>query len=286
MRSLHSSIGYMSGHSSSSNDANENVDNANTEDPNLLSVDAGIEALSLSGNVPTCKSPLSPKLPSRFKFSKNKAKSNSGSWYSVGKSCEEVKTGASCPGLLETTSYSLPASKPTVPLAKETTDSKFEMTLAAGKSSKAKSTNSSGLKSGKHSRPILMRQHSDEHQNALLEKVLQESSKSHTKKDKASKKGPPLAVSASRNGSNSKNSGKLRKMVALECPVPNDIVYEEGDSNKVSNGKTFICRIPLGAICVSLQSLFALCFLFYLSFCCPVTLRFAETHATNGFSSF
>ena len=124
-----------------------------------------------------------------------------------------------------------------MPLAKET-DHKLDM-ASTSKPSKAKQAISSGTKSSKHNRPLLIRQHSDEHQNALIEKVFQEMSlsSSQSKKDKSSKK-TVLSQTTGRSSS-SKNMGKLRKMGALECPVPTDIVYEEGDSNKVPPSATF-----------------------------------------------
>lgn len=70
-----------------------------------------------------------------------------------------------------------------------------------------------------------------------MEKVLQEG-KDHGKKDKK-EKAAKISKSAS---SSSKNVGKLRKMAALESTTSchhhqpqsaADIVYEEGDSNKV-----------------------------------------------------
>lgn len=239
-RSLHSGIGYVSGHYNSNNNSSTDNNNESTSlesQNNSVNASDGVGHCHLSvasssseaiQNANTSsKPPSSPKLPSRFKLSKNKVKSNSGSWYSTSKSCEHIKQGISCPGLLETTS----SKNQNVPSSKETADHKHDQ--LDNKKSKIKINNSTVNKSNKNNRPMLIRQHSDEHQNALIEKVINESSKSSSqnKKDKTNKKA--VASNSLSRTSVSKNTGKLRKMGALECLIPNDIVYEEGDNNKV-----------------------------------------------------
>lgn len=223
-RSLHSGIGYVSGHNSHSQSHESDAYTDDQDDPALLCVE--------DANSTSNKSPLSPKLPSRFKFSKNKTKSNSSSWYSTSKSRNEhIKQGASCPGLVETTS----------------TTNNNGSNCTGHKNNENKQTNTTGKpmlgktktssNNGKN-KPMLIRQYSDEHQNALIEKVIQEGNRSKSATANVSskkEKGNKNQQTDSRPTS-SKQKSKLRKMGALECSVPTDIVYEEGDSNKVTDG--------------------------------------------------
>lgn len=229
-RSLHSGIGYVSGHNSHSHE-DDNEDGGD-ESSGLLTVDD-----NHTGATSSTKSPLSPKLPSRFKFSKNKTKSNSCSWYSTSKNRNEFKQGASCPGLLES-SGSANNKDGNAESGKRTSTGSSKPSLGKLKSSSSSSTQASSC--SKQSRPMLIRQHSDEHQNALIEKVHHESSKPSSApvghKDSKSKDKSNKNKTQNEQKSilkHKSNAGKLRKMGALECPVPTDIVYEEGDSNKV-----------------------------------------------------
>ena len=233
-RSLHSALG--NNNTNSSNETSTSNETAESSCQIAGSASSNARLLTAGSNVTEFvpKSPVSPKMPSRFKFSKNKVKSNSGLWYSSAnttntKSIEPIKPGASCPGLLETDTYK---SEPKVPSNHNIDLS--PIVVSGTTRSKLKNSNSSSSNSSsgsKPTRPLLIRQHSDEHQNALIEKAMQESSKSTSKKDK--KSSSTTTTSSHRTLSN-KNVGKLRKMGALECPVvPNDIVFEEGDNNKV-----------------------------------------------------
>ncbi len=185
------------------------------------------------------KSPLSPKLPSRFKFSKHKSGSKSANANLRSKSGE----GETAPLLLNEN-----GGQPSTSSAAndQPLHSGFFSRSNEKASNKAnsKAKSASAVANGSSRRPMLIRQQSDEHQQALQEKVRQQENggplsgagkvAAKGKGDKTAGKtgsGKSVAVSGS------KNVGKLRKMAALGSTTnshqPSDIVYEEGDSNKV-----------------------------------------------------
>lgn len=213
-RAINRSLHYVSGGGSHSHDGDADKADHHDNQSNGSHLKVGDN----SGQDAAPKSPLSPKLPSRFKFSKNKSKSSSATTL-------RSKSGEG--QLLD------PANVPSTSNAVPFLDSHSSKSSSKSASKTiSKSASSSSSRSG---RPLLIRQHSDEHHHVLIEKVLQEG-KDHGKKDKK-EKAAKISKSAS---SSSKNVGKLRKMAALESITSchhhqsaADIVYEEGDSNKV-----------------------------------------------------
>lgn len=252
-RSFHTGITYVSGGGGGGSDSKNKApdcDPFKIDDSALLSVggaDQGNGTLSQnnggSPHSPTAssssappapssspsKSSLSPKMPSRFMFSKNKAKSSSGSWYSSGKSKQEqhpFKQGSSCPGWLE----SEPCLSPNDVQAATTSTDKPK-----NSSNKKAEKLKSSKQSKSNSRPLLMRQQQDEHSNVLIEKALSADSNHSQLSELSSNVGV-------KQKSNKSNMSKLRKMCALDSsvvtatppPPPTDIVFEEGTSNKVT----------------------------------------------------
>lgn len=243
-RSFQSSIGYMSGHGSSNqqNSSENSLDIPDTGADGLLVVDTNA---STTGNVASSsgggiKSPLSPKLPSRFKFSKSKSKSREEQLNTVAK---QELSAACLPSKVAKNATANNHNKVPLNDAKNNETAETNNVKPVIRTVKTKQqtplTSTKTLNQKNNKKPILIRQHSDEHQLALLERaylpqsaaqqgqgkkssddVTNKLSNATTKKDKSS-------------SNKTKSTGKLRKMVALEIAVPNDIVYEEGDSNKV-----------------------------------------------------
>lgn len=184
------------------------------------------------------KSPLSPKLPSRFKFSKHKSGSKSANAANLRSKSGE---GETAPLLLNEN-----GGQPSTSSAAndQPLHSGFFSRSHEKASKQANSKAKSAVANGSSRRPMLIRQQSDEHQQALQEKVRQQENGGPLSgggkvaaKGKGDKAAGKTGSGKSAAASGSKNVGKLRKMAALGSTTnshqPSDIVYEEGDSNKV-----------------------------------------------------
>lgn len=239
-RSFQSSIGYMSGHGSSNhqNSSENSLDIPDTGPDGLLVVDTNANS---TGNVASSsggiKSPLSPKLPSRFKFSKSKSKSREEQLNTVAK--QEVST-VCLPSKVAKNSTSNSHNKVPSNDAKnndKTDTNNVKPVIRTVKTKQQIPLSSTKTNQKNNKKPILIRQHSDEHQLTLLERAYLPQSAAqpgHKKSsDDVTNKSSNVATKKDKTSNKTKSTGKLRKMVALEISVPNDIVYEEGDSNKV-----------------------------------------------------
>nr|XP_027204106.1 ras guanine nucleotide exchange factor Y-like isoform X3 [Dermatophagoides pteronyssinus] len=291
-RSFQSGIGYMSGHGGNSNhqhhhssESNNSLDVPESDiigSSNLLDADISPNINNNNssnssgqsgggvGGVGSLKSPLSPKVPSRFKFSKSKAKSKEDPQQNQG----NIPETGSCPILISETQQTSHNNNNNVPLKRNESD-KTEISKPKISTVKTKykttttslSSSSSSMTKNQSSKPMLIRQHSNENLNILLECSHQQQSSNdsssslmstgHKSSDRSNKqqqqqqqsfqshhtKKESKTFTTSGSSYNTNNSyvtnktkkqsvGKLRKMIAMEIAIPNDIVFEEGDSNK------------------------------------------------------
>lgn len=260
-RSLQYGIGYMSGHQSGSHQSSETQNSVDMSEMNLLDVVVANDQSNHNQSEPS-KSPSSPRLQSRFKFTKSKTKSKNEEADLQGSNTEQRHQNESTDSnTIDHHQHSNDdgcSCKKKVPFKANATESSQSkctkvMNLTADNIERKHSKNVDSFKSiassGLATNPNET-DRTDGHPYASdASKLDRIDDVKNSRKQSIS---PNKSVIVSHddhhhshhsNGKKDKHSSKkqsvwkLKKMIAMEINVPNDIVYEEGDNNKVNEMK-------------------------------------------------